>query len=73
MPRATVDDDCLKALVEERLHEDPELDASAVTVSVHRGKITLEGAVENPRIRKLIEEVGEQFGDEPIDSELRSL
>ena len=70
---ASVDDECLKALVEERLREDPQFDASAVVVTVNQGRITLEGAVETPGIRKIIEEVGEQFGDEPIDSELRSL
>ena len=54
----------------ERLHDDPEIDASEVTVSVQGGTITLEGTVDSRRTNA-IEDVAEQIGSQDVQNNLR--
>ena len=55
----------------ERLHDDPEIDASEVTVNVQGGKITLEGTVDSRRTKNAIEDVAEQIGSQDVQNNLR--
>lgn len=66
-------DDGLKELLMERLHEDPDIDDSDVTVIVQGGVITLEGTVDNPRTRSTIENVADQIGIRSVQNNLRVL
>jgi hypothetical protein len=61
----------VKELLCERLHDDPEIDASEVTVNVQGGKITLEGTVDSRRTKNAIEDVAEQFGSQDVQNNLR--
>lgn len=64
-------DERIKELLCERLHEDPNIDASEVTVNVQGGRITLEGTVEDRRTKNAIEDVAEQFGTLEVQNNLR--
>ena len=64
-------DERLKEMLCERLHDDPEIDASEVTVSVQGGKITLEGTVDSRRTKNAIEDVAEQLGSQDVQNNLR--
>jgi len=64
-------DERVKELLCERLHDDPEIDASEVTVSVQGGKITLEGTVDSRRTKNAIEDVAEQIGSQEVQNNLR--
>jgi len=64
-------DDGLKEMLMERLHEDPEIDDSDVTVIVQGGVITLEGTVDSPRTSRTIENVAEQLGIRAVQNNLR--
>jgi len=64
-------DERVKELLCERLHEDPEIDASEVTVNVQGGKITLEGTVDSRRTKNAIEDVAEQIGSQDVQNNLR--
>jgi len=55
----------------ERLHDDPEIDASEVTINVQGGKITLEGTVDSRRTKNAIEDVAEQIGAQEVQNNLR--
>jgi len=54
-------DDRMKEMLCERLHDDPEIDAGEVTVSVQGGKVTLDGTVDSRRTKNAIEDVAEQI------------
>lgn len=64
-------DDRITELLCERLHDDPDLDASEVIVSVQGGRIKLEGTVDSLPTRKAVENVAEQFGVQDLQSDLR--
>jgi BON domain-containing protein len=64
-------DERMKELLCERLHDDPEIDASEVTVNVQGGKITLEGTVDSRRTKNAIEDVAEQIGSQEVQNNLR--
>jgi hypothetical protein len=64
-------DERIKELLCERLHEDPNIDASEVTVNVQGGRITLEGTVEDRRTKNAIEDVAEQCGTQEVHNNLR--
>ena len=64
-------DERVKEMLCERLHDDPEIDASEVTVSVQGGKITLEGTVDSRRTKNAIEDVAEQIGSLDVQNNLR--
>jgi osmotically-inducible protein OsmY len=64
-------DERVKEMLCERLHDDPEIDASEVTVSVQGGKITLEGTVDSRRTKNAIEDVAEQMGSQDVQNNLR--
>lgn len=64
-------DDGLKERLLERLHEDPDIDESGVTVIVQGGVITLEGTVDSSRTRSTIENVAEQLGTLAVRNNLR--
>ncbi len=57
-------DDRLKEIICERLADDPDIDASEISVSVSGGRVTLEGSVDSRRTKNLAEDVAEQFGIE---------
>ena len=50
-------DDRLKEMLCERLHEDPDIDASDVSVDVQGGRVVFEGTVDSRRTKNLIEDV----------------
>ena len=64
-------DERMKEMLCERLHDDPEIDASEVTVTVQGGKITLEGTVDSRRTKNAIEDVAEQLGPQDVQNNLR--
>ena len=64
-------DERVKEMLCERLHDDPEIDASEVTVSVQGGTITLEGTVDSRRTKNAIEDVAEQIGSQDVQNNLR--
>jgi osmotically-inducible protein OsmY len=64
-------DERVKEMLCERLHDDPDIDASEVTVSVQGGKIMLEGTVDSRRTKNAIEDVAEQFGSLEVQNNLR--
>jgi len=64
-------DERVKEMLCERLHDDPEIDASEVTVNVQGGKITLEGTVDSRRTKNAIEDVAEQLGVQDVQNNLR--
>jgi osmotically-inducible protein OsmY len=64
-------DERIKELLCERLHDDPHIDASEVTVNVQGGKVTLEGTVDSRRTKNAIEDVAEQFGVQDVQNNLR--
>ena len=64
-------DERVKEMLCERLHDDPEIDASEVTVNVQGGKITLEGTVDSRRTKNAIEDVAEQIGSQDVQNNLR--
>ena len=64
-------DERVKEMLCERLHDDPEIDASEVTVSVQGGKVTLEGTVDSRRTKNAIEDVAEQIGSQDVQNNLR--
>ena len=64
-------DERLKEMICERLSEDPDIDASEVTVTCQGGKITLEGTVDSRRTKNAIEDVAEQFGVSDVQNNLR--
>jgi len=64
-------DERMKEMLCERLHDDPEIDASEVTVTVQGGKITLEGTVDSRRTKNAIEDVAEQIGSQEVQNNLR--
>ena len=64
-------DDGLKEMLLERLHEDPAIDESHITVIVQGGVITLEGTVDSPHSRSAVENVAEQLGIRAVHNNLR--
>jgi hypothetical protein len=64
-------DDRIKELICERLHDDPHIDPSDVTISVQGGKVTLEGTVDSRQTKNAIEDVAEQFGTQEVQNNLR--
>jgi osmotically-inducible protein OsmY len=64
-------DDRLKELICERLHDDPQIDPSEVTINVQGGKVTLEGTVDSRQTKNAIEDVAEQFGVQDVQNNLR--
>ena len=64
-------DERLKEMICERLREDPDIDASDVTVSVQNSRVTLEGTVDSRRTKNLVEDVAEQLGVNDVQNNLR--
>ena len=64
-------DERLKEMICERLRDDPDIDASEVTVTVMSGKITLDGSVDNRRTKNAIEDVADQLGVQEVQNNLR--
>ncbi len=64
-------DERLKEMLCERLHDDPDIDASEVTVNVQSGRITLEGTVDSRQAKHAIEEVADQLGIQDVQNNLR--
>jgi hypothetical protein len=64
-------DDRLREMLCERLRDDPNIDASEVSVSVQNGRVTLEGTVDSRSTKNLIEDVAEQFGVDDVQNNLR--
>lgn len=64
-------DDRIKELICERLHDDPEIDPSDVTITVQGGKVTLDGTVDSRHVKNVIEDVAEQFGVQDVQNNLR--
>ncbi len=64
-------DDRLKEMICERLRDDPQIDASDVTVTVQNSRVTLEGSVDSRHTKNLIEDVAEQFGVDDVHNNLR--
>ena len=64
-------DERIKELLCERLHDDPYIDASEVSVTVQGSKITLEGTVDSRQTKNAVEDVAEQFGVQDIQNNLR--
>jgi osmotically-inducible protein OsmY len=64
-------DERVKELLCERLHDDPEIDASEITVSVQGGRITLEGTVDSRRTKMMVEDVADQIGVQDVQNNLR--
>ena len=64
-------DERMKEMLCERLHDDPAIDASEVTVNVQGGKITLEGTVDSRHTKNAIEDIAEQLGSQDVQNNLR--
>ncbi|HET9473513.1 MAG TPA: BON domain-containing protein, partial [Steroidobacteraceae bacterium] len=64
-------DERIKELLCERLHDDPDIDPSDVTITVTGGRITLEGTVDSRQTKNAIEDVAEQFGVQDVQNNLR--
>ena len=64
-------DERIKELICERLHDDPQIDPSEVTINVQGGKVTLEGTVDSRQTKNAIEDVAEQFGVQDVQNNLR--
>ena len=64
-------DERIKELLCERLHEDPDIDPSEVTINVQGGKITLDGTVDSRHTKNAIEDIAEQFGVQDVQNNLR--
>jgi osmotically-inducible protein OsmY len=64
-------DERLKEMICERLREDPDIDASEVTVSVQNSRVTLEGTVDSRHTKNLVEDVAEQLGVNDVQNNLR--
>lgn len=64
-------DERLRALISERLREDPHIDASGVSVSVEDGRVTFDGTVDSGDTKNLVADVAEQFGCEDVRNNLR--
>jgi osmotically-inducible protein OsmY len=64
-------DERVKELLCERLHDDPDIDASEITVNVQNGRITLEGTVDSRRTKMAVEDVAEQIGVQDVQNNLR--
>ena len=64
-------DERVKEMLCERLHDDPDIDASEVTVNVQGGRISLEGTVDSRRTKNAIEDVAEQIGAQDVQNNLR--
>jgi hypothetical protein len=64
-------DERIKELICERLSDDPEIDASEITVNVQGGKVMLEGSVDSRRTKNAAEDIAEQFGSQEVQNNLR--
>jgi osmotically-inducible protein OsmY len=64
-------DERLKEMICERLREDPQIDASDLSVTVQGGKVTFDGTVDSRQTKNLVEDVAEQFGVEDVQNNLR--
>jgi osmotically-inducible protein OsmY len=64
-------DERLKEMLCERLHEDPDIDPSEVTVNVQGGRITLDGTVDSRQAKHAIEEIADQLGIQDVQNNLR--
>jgi osmotically-inducible protein OsmY len=65
-------DERLKEIICERLTDDPNIDASDITIEVNNKVVKLTGTVEDRRVKYLIEDVIEQAGGvRDIDNQLR--
>jgi osmotically-inducible protein OsmY len=64
-------DDRIKELICERLTDDPDVDASEVTLNVQGGKITLEGTVDSRQTKMKIEDIADQFATHEVQNNLR--
>ncbi|HTT06282.1 MAG TPA: BON domain-containing protein [Steroidobacteraceae bacterium] len=63
-------DDRLRELIRERLTEDPEIDATDVTIDVQAGSVTLTGSVQNERTRDVVEQCVENCGARTVHNRL---
>ncbi len=64
-------DERLQEMISERLREDPDIDASDITVTVQGDRVTLDGTVDSRRTKNLAEDVAEQLGVHDVQNNLR--
>jgi len=64
-------DDRLKEMICERLREDPDIDASEISVNVASGRVTFEGSVDSRRTKNAVEDIAEQFDVTDVQNNLR--
>jgi osmotically-inducible protein OsmY len=64
-------DERIKELICERLTDDPDVDASDVTINVQGGMITLEGTVDSRQTKMKVEDIADQFGSHEVQNNLR--
>jgi hypothetical protein len=65
-------DERLHEVICERLTDDPDIDASEISVRVERGEITLDGEVENRNLKRHVEDVVDEVSwGAPIYNRLR--
>jgi osmotically-inducible protein OsmY len=64
-------DERLKEMICERLREDPDIDASEVSINVQGGRVTLDGTVDSRHAKNMVEDVAEQFGVSDVQNNLR--
>lgn len=63
-------DERLREMICERLSEDPDIDASDITVNVKDGRVALDGTVDSRQSKNLAEDVAEQFAGD-VQNNLR--
>jgi osmotically-inducible protein OsmY len=64
-------DERIKEMICERLREDPEIDASEVTVNVQGGKVTFDGTVDSRHVKMEVEDIADQLGVQEVQNNLR--
>lgn len=64
-------DDRLREMLCERLRDDPNIDATDVSVNVESGRVVFEGTVDSRHTKHLIEDVADQFGVDDVQNNLR--
>jgi osmotically-inducible protein OsmY len=67
----TRSDERLKEIISERLMDDPEIDASEITVNVTGQRVTLDGTVESRLVKYQVEELIESCGVDDVVNNLR--
>jgi osmotically-inducible protein OsmY len=64
-------DERIAEMLCERLRDDPDIDASDISVSVQGGRVTLTGTVDSRLTKNAVEDLAEQSGTADVQNELR--